>query len=211
MAKRLSKKVRRQLIRRYTLIQSIGELIILLALALPMIPFWPIAQAEANFKIHPPQPTPVVEKEYPKEEFRIVIPKIGVDAPIIADVNSTNYQEYMQALKVGVAHAKGTGKPGEPFGFNENTFLFAHSTLAMTDVPKYNAVFIFLRKLEVGDEIDIIYNTKVWKYAVADKKVVDATDLKYLTESSLEPKLTLQTCDPPGTNFRRLIMTAKPI
>lgn len=209
--KRLTKKQKARLIWRFTLLKRVGEGLILLGLVVSAAPFWPIIQAETNYVINPPKLEAPSAQEFPQDLFKIIIPKIGVEAPIIADVDSTNYPEYIKALKLGVAHAKETAKPGQPFGVNQNTFLFAHSTLYLTDVPKYNAIFIFLRKLEKGDEIDLIYEGKLAKYEVTEKKVVEATDLRYLTEFSAEPLLTLQTCDPPGTNLRRLIIQAKPV
>ena len=53
------------------------------------------------------------------------------------------------------------------------------------------------------------YKGKRYDYQVFDKKVVEATDVQYLTDKSKEPILTLQTCDPPGSSLRRLIITAK--
>ena len=115
----------------------------------------------------------------------------------------------MAALKKGAAHAAGTADPGDETKANNNVFIFAHSTLNIWDVPKYNAIFILLRELEKGDRVSTFYQGRRYDYEVFDKKVVEATDVKYLTEPSKDPILTLQTCDPPGTQLRRLIVTAK--
>lgn len=142
----------------------------------------------------------------PNEDFSIIIPKIAAVAPIIADVDSQNKNAYLSALKKGVAHAKGTAYPGEP----GNVYLFAHSTDTFYNIGRYNAVFYLIGKLDKGDEIDIFYQGRQIKYEVYDKKIVPADETKYLGSiSDSEDTLTLQTCYPPGTDWKRLIVVAK--
>ena len=127
----------------------------------------------------------------------------------MANVNSWNYTEYINALRTGVAHAKGTAYPGSKNAKNNNVFLFAHSAINPLQARAYNSVFYLLRKLKKGDRIITFYKDKRYDYEVTDSKVVEATDVRYLTEPSKEPILTLQTCDPPGSSLRRLIVTAR--
>lgn len=142
-------------------------------------------------------------------DFGIVIPKINVNAPVVSNVDSSNPTTYIAALKTGAAHALGTAYPGDETKSNNNVFIFAHSTLNIWDVPKYNAIFILLRELKTGDVVTTFYQGRRYDYEVFDKRVVDPTDVRYLTDASQQPILTLQTCDPPGTQLRRLIVTAK--
>ncbi|OGY23244.1 MAG: hypothetical protein A2172_02625 [Candidatus Woykebacteria bacterium RBG_13_40_15] len=141
--------------------------------------------------------------------FGIVIEKIDVNAPVVANVNAANYPEYIAALSKGVAHAKGTAFPGSTKNGNNNVFLFAHSAINALEAKKYNSVFYLLRKLEVGDRVTTFYQGQRYDYIVTNKQVVEATDTRYLSEVSKDPILTLQTCDPPGSSLRRLIITAK--
>ena len=152
---------------------------------------------------------PPLSVEPESKEFGIVIEKIGVNAPVVANVNASSYPEYIEALSRGVAHARGTAFPGSTKAENNNVFLFAHSAMNRIGAPKYNSVFYLLRKLEVGDRVTTFYQGKRYDYLVSDKRVVQVTDVRYLTDPSKEPILTLQTCDPPGMNIRRLIVTAK--
>ena len=46
-------------------------------------------------------------------------------------------------------------------------------------------------------------------FIVFDKTVVNPNDLTYLTNRYDSSVLTLQTCDPPGTLFKRLVVRAK--
>lgn len=140
------------------------------------------------------------------EDFGIVIPKIGANAKIFPEIDPLSPQEFLPILKQGVAHAKGTAFPGQ----GEKIYLFAHSADAFYNVGRYNAVFYLIGKLEKGDEIDIYYNRYLYKYKVEEKKVVSPNAVDYLSPSG-EEILILQTCYPPGTTLRRLIVTAKPL
>ena len=137
--------------------------------------------------------------------FGIVIEKINANSKVVANVNPSLESEYTEALKSGVAHAKGTSLPGE----KGNTYLFSHSTNAPWNIIRYNAVFYLLREVEPGDKVVIFYNGRRHNYVVFDKHVVDADDTEYLTNKYDKPILTLQTCDPPGTLWKRLIVRAK--
>ncbi|MBI2019528.1 sortase [Candidatus Daviesbacteria bacterium] len=138
-------------------------------------------------------------------DYGIVIEKINANAKIVPDVNPANEREYLTALKEGVAAAAGSTLPGQP----GNLYLFSHSTDAPWNIVRYNAVFFLLRELEPGDKIIIFYQNRRYDYVVFDKTIVSPTDISYLTNKYDAPVLTLQTCDPPGTLLRRLIVRAR--
>lgn len=136
--------------------------------------------------------------------FSLSIPKIYAFADIVDNVDVSNESTYREALKKGVAHADGTGYPGE----NKRMFLFAHSTDSLLNFSKYNAIFYDLRKLAKGDPIYIYYKDAKYIYEVTEKKIVSATDVSFLTPEE-GPTLILQTCDPPGTTLKRLLIFAR--
>ena len=141
----------------------------------------------------------------PKDEsFSIVIPKIAANSNIISNVDAADEKEYLKALKRGVAHAKGTAFPGE----GGHIYLFAHSTDYFWNVGVYNAVFYLLYKLEKGDEVNLFYKGKRYVYKVVDKRIVDPKQVEYLTRKTNREFLTLQTCWPPGTTWKRLLIFA---
>jgi len=143
---------------------------------------------------------------YPvNKDFSIVIEKIDVNAPIVANVSVSNEDSYNDALKEGVAHAVGTALPGE----NGNVYLFAHSSVNFFQLGKYATTFNLLRKLTMDDKVHLFYKGKDYTYQVIGKEVVEGWNLTHLTKTTLEPVLTLQTCDPPGTTFNRLVVTAR--
>ncbi|MCX7881375.1 MAG: sortase [Patescibacteria group bacterium] len=140
----------------------------------------------------------------PDPYFSIVIPKIGAKSKVLANIDPADEKIYLDALNKGVAHALGTAFPGE----GSHIFLFAHSTDYFWNVGTYNAIFYLLGKLEKGDEINIFYKNQRYVYKVIGKKVVDPSEVYYLTRKSNREFLTLQTCWPPGTTLKRLLVFA---
>jgi len=139
-------------------------------------------------------------------EFSLVIPKIGLNSRVLPNVNSDDKDEYHQVLKKGVAHAAGSYLPGQ----NGTIYIFGHSTDYIWNIPQFKAVFYLLKELEEGDEIDIFYQEKRYIYRVSDKKTVPASNLYYLKPKSGKEEVILQTCWPPGTTWKRLLVFAEP-
>ncbi|HMS22891.1 MAG TPA: sortase [Candidatus Levybacteria bacterium] len=139
--------------------------------------------------------------------FSVVIPKIGANEKVTPNVNPADGGEYLEVLKHTVAHARGTSLPG----LNGTTYLFAHSADNFWDVGRYNAVFYLLKDLHVGDDISVFFNEKRYNYTVYDKKIVDPSEVGYLAANIGQgERLILQTCWPPGTTWKRLLIFAKP-
>ncbi len=139
-------------------------------------------------------------------DFGIVIEKIGVNAPVVPDVSVADERAYNEALRSGVAHASSSDYPSKEPG---NVYLFAHSSLNFWELGRYAQVFNLLRKLEVGDKIHIFYKGQDFVYRTVNKEVHKGFNTYSLTRPVIEPLLTLQTCDPPGTTINRLVVTAK--
>lgn len=145
----------------------------------------------------------------PKDtQFSIVIPKIGASAKVFPNINSSDQEEFLPILQQGVAHAKGTVFPGQ----KGNVYLFAHSTDNFWDVGRYNAIFYLLKDLAIGDDVVIFFENLRHNYKVVESKIVDAEDVSYIVDSQKkgEEQLILQTCWPPGTTWKRLIVIAEP-
>ncbi|MCL5439232.1 MAG: sortase [Patescibacteria group bacterium] len=145
----------------------------------------------------------------PKDtQFSILIPKIGASSKVFPNVDASNEKEFLPVLQEGVAHAKGTVFPGN-LG---NIYLFAHSTDNFWDVGRYNAVFYLLKDLSKGDDIIVFFQDKRHNYVVTDSIIADPKDVSYIVNSQQtgEEKLILQTCWPPGTTWKRLIVIARP-
>lgn len=143
----------------------------------------------------------------PDSEFSIVIPKIGASAKIYPNVDPSDENSFLPVLAKGVAHAQGTVFPG----LAGNIYLFAHSTDNFWDVGRYNAIFYLLKDLNPGDEIAVFYQGKRHNYIVSESRVVDASDVSHITQAQNgTEQLILQTCWPPGTTWKRLLVFARP-
>ncbi len=144
----------------------------------------------------------------PKDKrFSLLIPKIGASEKVHENVDPSDQVAYSSVLRNGVAHAQGTSFPG----YGGNTYIFAHSTDNFWNVGRYNAVFYLLKELQPGDDITVIFMDERFDYVVTETKVVDADNLDYLRADIGQGEvLTLQTCWPPGTTWKRLLVLAKP-
>lgn len=141
-------------------------------------------------------------------DFDIIIPKIGANAIVIPNVDPTDEQQYLAALKKGVAHAKGSVFPG----MQGTTYLFAHSTDNWWDVGRYNAIFYLLKDLQPSDSVTIFFNGKRYDYSVRNIQIVDPSEVSYLVNAQNTPEqLVMQTCWPPGTTWKRLLVVADPV
>ncbi|WKZ25522.1 MAG: sortase [bacterium] len=139
--------------------------------------------------------------------FSVHIPKINAKANVISNVDPGKKEEYMEALQDGIAHAKGTYFPGQ----DKSIYLFSHSTDSFLNFARYNAVFYLLGKLEKGDIIEIYFLDKKYEYEVTEKVITKPEDISWLQREGRGEELILQTCDPPGTTWNRLVVVAVPV
>jgi sortase A len=174
--------------------------------ALLLATFWPVILEELGYGAKQILAQPIREIEPVDTEFGIIIPKLGANAKVIANVDPFNSRAYQSALTRGVAHAKGTGVPGNA----GNIFLFSHSSVNFYEATRYNSIFYLLTKLESGDEIVLYYEGEKYTYTVRSKRTVPATSVQYLKAMGEDREtLTLMTCWPPGTTFKRLLVIAE--
>jgi len=131
----------------------------------------------------------------------IVIPKLAVTAPILF-VETYNEATIQANLSNGVVHYYQTAVPGKV----GNSFLTGHSSNYWWQKGDYNYIFANLDKLVVGDQAKIYYGGNKFLYQVTAIKTVEPTDMSVLEQTS-KPTLTLMTCTPPGTNWKRLIVS----
>jgi len=207
-----TKKNKESKIKYQKLLSFLGTFLIFLAIVLLVLIFWPVVKEEVKYDLNKVAKAVKVEKVEknltpPNTDFSIVIPKIGAVAPVFANIDSQDPKAFLPVLKKGVAHAKGTVFPGQ----TGNVYIFAHSTDAFYNVSSYNAVFYLLGKLRKGDEIIVYYKGEKLRYSVSEVKVVDAKNVEYLGNFADGNTLTLQTCYPPGTTLKRLVVVAREI
>jgi len=139
------------------------------------------------------------------KDFSIVIPRIGLSVPVVEDVAVENREDYLNALKNGVAHAKGSVYPGE----SGNSYYFAHSSLDFWELGPYATSFNLLNRLWPGDIIFVYYKNQRYTFKILQTELVKGWDTAPYFRDFLRPMLTLQTCDPPGTTLNRFLVLAE--
>ena len=102
-----------------------------------------------------------------------------------------------RALAFGPAHVGGTAAPGS----NGNSVLVAHR----------DTHFAFLKRVEVGDELDVETGVgRRSRYRVSEVTIMDKDEARVMDEPG-SPQLTLITCYPfdavrPGTTLRYVVV-----
>lgn len=188
-------------------LKVISTLLIILGLALLLAVIAPQLIGEIRYQRRQFLPPSSLSTPKPASfDFGLIINKIGVNVPVVANVDMSKKEVYQQALRLGVAHALGSSLPNQGAG---TTFLFAHSSMDFWALGKYATVFNLLPKMKVGDPIIIFYQGKEYYYRVTKKEIVRGFATKFLNSASNQPPLVvLQTCYPIGTTLNRLLVTA---
>lgn len=142
-------------------------------------------------------------KEWPQNNnelltFNLTIPKLDIDGATVIVGG--------EDLKKSLVAWPNSPLPGN-FG---NNIIFGHSALPKFSDPKsYTGIFTFLMDLQNGDEIFLDYDGVRYRYQVVDKIVVSPEDLSILEQRFDASYLTLVTCVPPGTLWKRGVIRAK--
>lgn len=140
-------------------------------------------------------------------EPKIIIPKIGVESPVVYDEPNVDEASYQSALERGVVRLGTTANPGT----KGNVVIGGHSSNNVFNAGKYKYVFVNLKQLQEGDVFYLNYEGTRYTYKVTlANHIVPPTDTSVLAPSE-KPIVTLFTCDPPGTNINRLIVQGEQI
>ena len=142
-------------------------------------------------------------KQQSDEEIKVKFYTISIPAIKIknAKVSTTNVDLVNNLVNYG-----GTAIP-----FNKgNAVVFGHSTLPQLFNEKdYKTMFTNLYKLEPGDEIFVTVDKKTYTYKIESVTVVDPENTTVLEQNYEDSFLTLVTCTPPGTIWKRLIVKSR--
>lgn len=130
--------------------------------------------------------------------YKLSIPKLN----ILGAKVSTNDND----LSSHLVNFQGTSVPPE----KGNAVIFGHSTLPqLFDSKNYKTIFANLYKLQVGDEIFINFPNITYKYKIENITIVEPEDTSVLAQNYNDSFITLITCTPPGTIWKRLVLRAK--
>jgi len=130
--------------------------------------------------------------------YSLSIPKLRIEDAIVTIAGDS--------LDESLIHYGGTPLPGT----SGNTVIFGHSTLPQFYNPNnYKTIFSLLPTLVRGDKVFITYDDVEYTYVIYDMVVVEPTDLTPLEQRFDDAYLTVVTCVPPGTYWKRLNIKAK--
>ncbi len=140
-------------------------------------------------------------------EPKIIIPKIGIEAPVVFNEPRVDEPSFQAALEKGVVRLGTTANPGT----KGNVVIGGHSSNNVFNSGKYKYVFVNLKRLDIGDVFYLNFEGKRFTYKVTvAKKIITPKETSVLAQTE-KPTVTLFTCDPPGTNVNRLIVQAEQI
>lgn len=131
-------------------------------------------------------------------EYEISIPKLNIkDAKVTVGGDD---------LAKSLVHYLPQSLPGE-YG---NVVIFGHSTLPqLYNVKDYKTIFTYLPSLEKNDIVYVTVNGVEYEYKVYDMTVVNPDQISVLEQKTDASYLTLITCVPPGTWWKRLVVKAR--
>lgn len=130
--------------------------------------------------------------------YTLSIPKIGIKDALVstADID----------LGKHLINYPGTSVPGD----SGNAVIFGHSTLPQLYNPKdYKTIFSNIYKLRIGDNIYSTINGVTYLHKIFNITVVNPDDTSAFTQNYNNSYLTLVTCTPPGTIWKRLVIKAR--
>lgn len=164
-------------------------------------------EEKLNFKI--------LSNWFPRDQefsrfFKGQSPMMIVDYALdIPRLNITNAHVKIDGenLDESLIHFDSSSPPGK----EGNTIIFGHSVLPQFFNPKiYTTIFSTLSTLEKGDEVFVKYDGILYKYVVEEMITTSPEDLlTLLTQEKSGSVLTLVTCVPPGTYWKRLLVKAR--
>lgn len=162
-------------------------------------------RAQIGYYLNPPAESFTDEThsaEKTGESNHLSIESLGISAPVIY-LDEVTENAFQIALRSGVVHYPGSPKPGEA----GNVYLFGHSSDFPTSKGDYKTVFALLPKIKTGAIIELSDDTgKIFRYAVAETKVVSPNDIHVLDQDESKHQLSIQTSYPVGTALKRFIV-----
>lgn len=134
----------------------------------------------------------------PVNSYLISIPKLKINQALVTIAGDD--------LNKSLIHYGGTALPGE-YG---TTVIFGHSTLPQFYNPQsYKSIFSTLPTLKIGDDFWITYDKLTFHYQIEEMLITEPTDLTPLAQKFDDSHITLITCVPPGTYWKRLNVRAR--
>ncbi|MCL1929740.1 sortase [Candidatus Saccharibacteria bacterium] len=144
------------------------------------------------------------------EDNMLVIPKLGLESPLVFDARSNQETDMQEALERGVVWynlPKANSMPGQ-LG---NAVFLGHSSGDIFYGGQFKYIFSKLNRLNVGDTFYLNFNKKRYIYSIERREVIWPNEFDKLYMGDGNAWVTLITCDPPGSSVRRLAIYGKQI
>ncbi|MEK7571059.1 MAG: sortase [Patescibacteria group bacterium] len=130
--------------------------------------------------------------------YYLSIPKLEIHDAVVSTIDTDIGKHLVQYG--GTATPPSTG----------NTAIFGHSTLPQLFNPRdYKTIFAKAHTLIVGDTLQVTVNNNDYTYRIQEITIVDSKETSFLAQPQEGSYLTIVTCTPPGTVWKRLIVKAK--
>lgn len=129
--------------------------------------------------------------------YLLSIPKLKIENAVVA---TNNYD-----LSKHLVQYAGTSTPPD----RGTSVIFGHSTIpAWFDSKNYMAIFATLHTLKEGDQIIITVGNAKFTYKVFSITITNPEDTEMFSQAYDNSYITLVTCTPPGTVWKRLVVRA---
>lgn len=131
-------------------------------------------------------------------EYSLSIPKLGIKDAVVSTTDNN--------LDTHLVNYQGTAIPSD----KGNAVIYGHSTLPQLFNQKdYKTIFATLHNLKTGDEFSVNVLGVSYSYKIFKITVVDPSDTSIFSQDYNDSYITLVTCTPPGTIWKRLIIKAR--
>lgn len=131
------------------------------------------------------------------DQYSLSIPKLGIDNAVVSTVDYDLSKHLVQYY--------GTPNPTE----KGTAVIFGHSTIpAWFDPHNYKAIFATLHTIKIGDQVVIGIKDFQYKYKIFSITITDPTDVTMFSQNNDNSYITIVTCTPPGTTWKRLVVRA---
>lgn len=132
------------------------------------------------------------------DNYSMSIPKLNIQNAVVSATDDD--------LSKHLVNLGGTTIPPQ----KGNAVVFGHSTLPqLFDPSNYKTIFARAYELKVGDNIYVTVSGTTYKYSIYNITVVSPDDTSVLAQDYSQNDLTLITCTPPGTIWKRLIIRSR--
>lgn len=139
------------------------------------------------------------------EGATLVIPKIGVETPIVIPRNNSK-SAILASLEEGVGLYPGSVNPG----VSGRSIILGHSSLASWYRGGYATIFSLLPNLQPGDEVIVFANGERLTYEVYDSQVMSPQAVNSFVNQPVQGhEIVLITCYPIGSASQRNVVSAR--